>query len=348
MANIKFVNMSEEESLAVEHVAYFAPDELDLARKFCQEHCTNNVPPFKKGTLAQLRSTTTRPSVEQLVKTVKNKQKITEQRVALIDFAATYRCNLNCAHCSAAVPIVKHCPSLLKKHEVTPKELNDTLSKFYSLCKGNIPECLEVMGGEPFLHKDLASLLEVARHHQRSGQVTVVTNGTQLARASDELLKKLKLHECGILLSVYEEGTYFHAVPLSEHPQEPIKCAECWYHAIFGDLKRRVEAYCGVPLMIGGYLCYCGAVPLALTLNELEITNLPLIEGVEGDILDLSKVKDFADVLKFVNKDSAPLQRLCSRPKVVKWHSSQKHELEEWYASTPKKGSVKNVYRVTD
>jgi cyclic pyranopterin phosphate synthase len=101
---------------------------------------------------------------------------ITYLRVSVTD-----RCDFRCTYCMS-----EHMQFLPKKDLLTLEELD-------RLCTGFIRlgvEKLRITGGEPLVRRDILTFFRSIARHLRSGalcELTLTTNGSQLARFADEL-----------------------------------------------------------------------------------------------------------------------------------------------------------------
>ena len=91
-------------------------------------------------------------------------------------------CNLNCRGCSTFAPLCN----------------NDSLTNISSFERdieqigkltGGIVEELLLMGGEPLVHPDVVSFLEISRKYIKIGEITLLTNGILLLK-QDEIFWK--------------------------------------------------------------------------------------------------------------------------------------------------------------
>ncbi|KVK48524.1 cyclic pyranopterin phosphate synthase MoaA [Agrobacterium deltaense] len=106
---------------------------------------------------------------------------ITYLRVSVTD-----RCDFRCTYCMA-----EHMTFLPKKDLLTLEELERLCSAFVD--KG--VRKLRLTGGEPLVRKNIMQLIQRLSRHLQSGaldELTLTTNGSQLARFADELA------DCGI------------------------------------------------------------------------------------------------------------------------------------------------------
>lgn len=112
-----------------------------------------------------------------------------------LTFNITTFCTLNCKNCTMLTPYNKYKKSFeidtLKKDVALTFEVVDYVSN------------LIVLGGEPFLHKDLAELINYIGNNYRHniGNLQIITNGT--LKATEELLQIMKKHNVEVRISDY-------------------------------------------------------------------------------------------------------------------------------------------------
>ncbi|MBG0510621.1 GTP 3',8-cyclase MoaA [Agrobacterium sp. MOPV5] len=106
--------------------------------------------------------------------------------IAYLRVSVTDRCDFRCTYCMA-----EHMTFLPKKDLLTLEELERLCSAFVD--KG--VRKLRLTGGEPLVRKNIMQLIQRLSRHLQSGaldELTLTTNGSQLARFADELA------DCGI------------------------------------------------------------------------------------------------------------------------------------------------------
>lgn len=114
-----------------------------------------------------------------------------------LTFNITTFCTLNCKSCTMLTPFNKYKKNFeidtLKKDVVLTFEIVDYVSN------------LIVLGGEPFLHKELAELIEFIGEGYRDkiGNVQLITNGMVLA--SKELLSIIRKYDVEVRISDYTQ-----------------------------------------------------------------------------------------------------------------------------------------------
>ncbi len=103
--------------------------------------------------------------------------------VRYLRLSVTDRCDLRCTYCMA-----EQMTFLPKAQVLTLEELDRIAAAFIGLGVAK----LRVTGGEPLVRKDVLSLFEGLSRHLKSGaldEVTLTTNGSQLARMAADLAR---------------------------------------------------------------------------------------------------------------------------------------------------------------
>ncbi|AYV46048.1 GTP 3',8-cyclase MoaA [Caulobacter flavus] len=101
--------------------------------------------------------------------------------VTYLRVSVTDRCDLRCVYCMA-----EHMTFLPKAEVLTLEELDRLASTFLGLGVRK----LRLTGGEPLVRKGIMELVEALSRHLKSGaldELTLTTNGTQLAQHADRL-----------------------------------------------------------------------------------------------------------------------------------------------------------------
>src|ERR1700761_1519576 len=103
--------------------------------------------------------------------------------ISYLRVSVTDRCDFRCIYCMAEDM------SFLPKSEVLTLE---ELDRLCSACVGLGVRKLRLTGGEPLVRKNIMELFRALSRHLRSGaldELTVTTNGSQLAKYADELAR---------------------------------------------------------------------------------------------------------------------------------------------------------------
>ncbi len=101
--------------------------------------------------------------------------------ISYLRVSVTDRCDFRCTYCMA-----EHMQFLPKKDLLTLEELDRLCSTFIRLGV----EKLRITGGEPLVRRDIMTFFKTISRHLDTGalrELTLTTNGSQLARFADEL-----------------------------------------------------------------------------------------------------------------------------------------------------------------
>ena len=99
--------------------------------------------------------------------------------IGYIEHHIVDHCNLNCKGCSHFVP-------LASKWEEDLETFTKDFTQLRDLTGGQI-DVIRLMGGEPLLHPQLVSFVEITRKLFPNSQIQVVTNGILLKKRTEEL-----------------------------------------------------------------------------------------------------------------------------------------------------------------
>jgi hypothetical protein len=109
-----------------------------------------------------------------------------------LNVVVTERCTLKCKHCSSLIPLYKQ-----------PEDCNTEvllISLWYLLeCVDGISR-IEVLGGEPFLNKDLPKIIKKLTQSDKILQIDVITNGTVIPKS----VKYLKHPKICVVINHYK------------------------------------------------------------------------------------------------------------------------------------------------
>lgn len=105
------------------------------------------------------------------------------------DLNLVLHCNMRCVNCSHAAPVADIWSMTL---EMIARDLL-ALKPFLKL------HSLNLVGGEPLLHKEIVEVMRLLKRIRIDESTTVITNGTLLPRMSDEFWRELEY----LSISVY-------------------------------------------------------------------------------------------------------------------------------------------------
>lgn len=113
--------------------------------------------------------------------------------VPQIDFSITTRCNLRCKECFFRIPYYEHPVDI--PTNILYKDINHLVASVDYIHKINL------VGGEPFLRKNLPEIIRYVTSIKKIGMVLIITNGTIVP--DDSLCKALLLPKVYLYVSNY-------------------------------------------------------------------------------------------------------------------------------------------------
>ena len=124
-----------------------------------------------------------------------------------LSFFITTRCTLRCDGCAALIPYFQECRDV---------DLACVLSDMKALLNSDIKAicCLNIVGGEPFLHRNIKEILCVAVESVKVKSIELTTNAT--VALPDEIIKVLENPKVTVFISDYGDVNGKHVETLSE------------------------------------------------------------------------------------------------------------------------------------
>lgn len=122
--------------------------------------------------------------------------KISEPKPMLqsIDYHVTEHCNLNCKGCRHFCPIAEAEFADIEQNKKDMKRLSELFADI------NI---INIMGGEPLLHKDINEFVKTAREHFPNSDINIITNGILVPQMPESFWQTLNKTSVGIIMSLY-------------------------------------------------------------------------------------------------------------------------------------------------
>lgn len=158
--------------------------------------------------------------------------RITPRPSLFFDIEVTEHCNLNCKSCGSFAP-------LADEEYIDIDELDRDLRRLSELSDGEVHH-INILGGEPLLHPEIARIVEMVRHYFLYGNIYLVTNGVLLNRMDERFWKACK--QCNIVIAPtqypvkldYEEiknNVIAHGIQYQSFGQ----AADGWYHTVISE-----------------------------------------------------------------------------------------------------------------
>lgn len=202
---------------------YFKKLRLDMLKGEKNPNCKNCHLQESLGGRSKRQDVNTEFEIdENLLKEITNSEGIVDGKPKYIDLRIGNVCNLKCVHCFTGNSSKWYEDKLLlDKYENTPTIHfdNDWISEkgnVWSWVKNNIDDivCINVLGGEPFVHKDHLNFLDWCIKNKKTHlHLKFITNGISLTPHYIEKLKKFKKVDLGISLDAVGKTAEFLRFP---------------------------------------------------------------------------------------------------------------------------------------
>jgi hypothetical protein len=243
-------------------------------------------------------------------------------------------CNLNCKCCN-------HFSPLVDALYVKPEDFERDFSRLSDLA-GRDNENIDLMGGEPLLHPEIARLSAIARKYF-DGPINIVTNGLLLEKMNDDFWEACRENNIQIIVTSYPvKLNHKHIKELAKKYRVAIK---------FRLQLMNKHTWCRLPKDITGsqnityniHLCVVANFCISLKDGKLSTCCLPLLidrfnnyfdqkmEVTTNDYIDIYKAKSIDEIYNFLCKP-IPFCRYCNMRAWevgIEWGAS-KREITEW------------------
>ncbi len=244
-------------------------------------------------------------------------------------------CNLNCKGCDNFSCIAE--PAFLDV-----KEYERDLQRLSYLCEGEAKR-IHLMGGEPLLHPDAATIACLTRKYFPYTAIDVYTNGLLLPKQTDQFWETLKEANVGIMVTPYpitfnytkieqyvkekgvsfqyctspedEKGLFHFTLDLEGQQNEVESFLQC---------HRANDCIC----LKNGKLYTCSIVPNIVHFNKQFNEKLPV---TSRNYIDIYKAENLQEILDFLAKP-IPFCRFCkinADTNLYPWQQTRK-EKSEW------------------
>ena len=245
-------------------------------------------------------------------------------------------CNLRCKGCD-------HFAAIAEERFVSLEHIEKDLVRMSELMNQQVAR-IGIMGGEPLLHPELLQILALARKCFPNALLQLVTNGLLLMNQSEEFWQTCKEHNIVVVNTKYPINLDYDGMIARAE-----KYGVTFEH--YGNTGEKTKTSYKIPLDLNGkqnprsnYLkCHhsnncallmegkfyaCTVASNVKIFNKKFGTNLQL---VEEDYLDIYKVTDKHEILRFLSKP-IPFCRFCDvehRRYGLEWERSKQLK-EEW------------------
>ena len=226
-------------------------------------------------------------------------------------------CNLNCKSCHHFSPIAELC-------YVKKEDFEKDFARLSQLA-GRNNQNIDIMGGEPLLHPEISTLVQIARKYF-DGPVNIITNGILLEKMNEAFWESCGKNNIHIIITSY---------PVKLNVKRIKELAKKYNVAL--KIRTRLMnkyAWCKLPFDLSGKQSVVENRNLCLTVNtciflkdgRLSTCCLPLVadrfnnyfakdagagmEATDYDSIDIHKAKEIGEIYEFLCK---PMQfcRYC-------------------------------------
>ncbi len=192
-----------------------------------------------------------------------------------IEFNVVDHCNMNCKGCALFAPIASENYIDLSQHSLDMARLSELFENI---------NLIRLIGGEPFLNKDLDKVISITREAFPIADIRILTNGTMLESLEDNFWIFLKKHNIKIDVTLYpihysKEDIYKN---ISKDRNVPINIKKKYSFKLFirrdgkGDRNKTFEecSFKVSTFLRNGYVSACHMPSMSYILNEHFGTNI--------------------------------------------------------------------------
>lgn len=188
--------------------------------------------------------------------------------LSYLEFHVADHCNLNCKGCVHFSPLVED--------EVFPN-FAEVRADFLAL-KNKIDyiQKIHILGGEPFLNKEIDKYFILAREIYPYAKIEIVTNGLLVKSLDTELLNKISEFNIGIFISVYPPmyNSMGDIIELLKKHNIKIRCTDVIFDFAYtfdreaGHAKGAKKINCKCPNLYKGKLYVCPPIAYGEYFNK--------------------------------------------------------------------------------
>ena len=248
-----------------------------------------------------------------------------ENRCPSLDIPIVNTCNLACAHCSMVAPLAT------RAVYADVQQLRRTCEQLQRICtEQHEPLNIDVFGGEPLLHPQLAEILMTIHQLFPRTNISIATNGLLLPNISKSVATAIKLCKCSIVISIYGPGVYFNGTTCKVNAPLPhADCEHCYanpYNVSISTTGGNATVYTnGSTMWPNGDIMFCSKVRTAYILDKYDRWHVL----APDDVINVHDITTFEELNTFFAKQQCAFVSHCIKPETVPWHVST-HDLSEW------------------
>lgn len=198
-----------------------------------------------------------------------------------LEIPITTKCSLKCKHCSNLIPCYK------KGDDYDINIIIDSIKSFLKCIKNIV--YIRVLGGEPFLSKNLYRTIKLLLKSKKIQRIEIVTNGT-IIPTDKKILEILKNKRIIVCISRYPIVNYKKLTKVLEENNIKYRVDKMDYWMNYGNTKKRNKTE---KELIKQYAA-CNHICKSLVNGQLHLcprsshgTDLGIIKNNQEDYLDL-------------------------------------------------------------
>lgn len=216
-----------------------------------------------------------------------------------LDVNVASGCNFGCVSCSHAAPANAH-------EFMSPEVLARDLSNLKTVVHF---QRIQMVGGEPTLHKELPEMMRVARASGIANEVMVITNGSLLKRMPDEFWQELDTLQLSIYPNLAPDIPEFAEQKCAEFGKPFYSTRYTEFHRQFRDNPNDGAHFKDCHWKSDCYSCHNGRFHLCPQSIFFPKNFMGLEEGVDGLSLEGITDESFAAFLE--RKEPLNACRIC-------------------------------------
>ena len=253
------------------------------------------------------------------------------RRIPYIEFHVVDSCNLNCKGCVHFSPLVRG--EKFADYETVKRDLVQ-LKKLVSYI-----DKIHILGGEPFLNKELDKYIDLVRTVYPFSDINIVTNGLLLMKTDEKIISAIKKNKAKIQISTYPPimGKIDEIIDWAKNKGLEVGCSEPIYEFAYtfdckgGHSHGVSHINCTCPNLYEGSLAVCPPIAYMNYFNEYFEQDIEYQDGLI-DIYDnsltynkllkeLHKVRHICDKCLFISKEDAI---------PMKWELSKQRDISDY------------------
>ncbi|MDR1357309.1 MAG: radical SAM protein [Tannerellaceae bacterium] len=277
-----------------------------------------------------------RRSLAPLLKKITKENMRRKALIPILHIHLTDHCNLNCRGCDNLSPLA---PETFEDTAVFERDC----ARISDLCNGRVEE-IQLLGGEPLLHPQVAVFMRIARKYFPRVTIRIVTNGILLTKQKEDFWESCRNNNIQIIVTKYPIKFDHDAAEAFVRKQG----VAFDYYGSTGSVSKTMQCS---PLDIEGKqdpresFLMCNSANRCISLSEGKIYTCSLIPYIkyfnsyfkqnlavtENDYIDIFEAKNIDEIMNFLCKPM-PFCRYCNKKGMI-WdigYGVSKKDITEW------------------